>query len=241
MKRFDDRAADELRPVRFHRNYAENADGSVLVEVGRTKVLCTVCAATKVPMFQKSKGQGWMTAEYSMLPGSVQGRKTRELGKRDGRSVEIQRLIGRALRAVIDLSAFPDHTLHVDCDVVQADGGTRCASITGAAVALHDALQTLSSRGQLRHWPMRDWPTAVSVGLVAGQEFLDLDYGEDFEAGVDMNVIGTGSGKIIEVQGTAEDLPFEREVFNRLVDLGMNGVAELAAMQKAAVEAGLPV
>jgi ribonuclease PH len=241
MKRFDDRAADELRPIRFHRNYAENADGSVLVEVGRTKVLCTVCAATKVPMFQKSRGQGWLTAEYSMLPGSVQGRKAREVGKRDGRSVEIQRLIGRTLRAVVDLSAFPDHTLHVDCDVVQADGGTRCASITGAALALHDALQTLSSRGQLRHWAMSDWPAAVSVGLVAGQQLLDLDYGEDFEAGVDMNVVGTASGKVIEVQATAEDKPFEREVFNSLVDLGMGGVRELTALQRAAAEAGLEV
>ncbi|MBC8329040.1 MAG: ribonuclease PH [Planctomycetes bacterium] len=241
MNRFDDRAADELRPVRFRRNYAQNADGSVLVEVGRTKVLCTVCASSKVPLFQKSRGQGWMTAEYSMLPGSVPGRKARETASRDGRSVEIQRLIGRALRSVIDLSAFPEHTLHVDCDVLQADGGTRCASITGAAVALHDALRTLSSRGQLRHWPLRDWPAAVSVGLVAGQELLDLDYGEDFEAGVDMNVVATAQGRIIEVQGTAEGLPFEREVFDRLVDLGLRGVAELTALQKAAVEAGLPV
>ena len=241
MERFNGRHDNQLREVRFTRNFTDNAEGSVLVECGRTRVLCTVSAIPKVPMFQKNKGEGWLTAEYAMLPGSVEGRKHREFQKRDGRSVEIQRLIGRALRAVIDLSAFPEHTLHVDCDVLQADGGTRCASISGAAVALHDALQVLSGRGKLRHWPMQDWPAAVSVGIVAGREVLDLDYGEDFEADVDMNIVATASGKIIEVQGTAEGDPFGREALNRLIDLGVDGVIELTQLQKAAVEDGATV
>jgi len=241
MERLNGRQDNELRPVRFTRNFTEAAEGSVLVECGRTRILCTVSVVGKVPPFQKSKGEGWLTAEYAMLPGSVQGRKARETNKRDGRSVEIQRLIGRSLRASVDLSAFPGITLHVDCDVLQADGGTRCASITGAAVALHDALQTLQGQGQLTHWPMKDWPVAVSVGVVAGREVLDLDYGEDFEADVDMNVIGTSSGRIIEVQGTAEGNPFERAALDRLVDLGMKGVADLAAAQKEATEGGVQV
>jgi len=241
MERLNGRTDGALREVRITRNFTDNAEGSVLVECGRTRVLCTVSAVTKVPHFQKSKGHGWLTAEYSMLPGSVQGRKAREFQKRDGRSVEIQRLIGRALRAVVDLSAFPDYSLHVDCDVLQADGGTRCASITGAAVALHDALQTLKGRGQLRHWPMKEWLAGVSVGVVAGREVIDLDYGEDFEADVDMNVIATTSGKIIEVQGTAEGDPFEREVFDRLVDLALGGISELTALQAEAVGGGVEV
>jgi len=241
MQRLNGRTDDALRELRITRNFTDNAEGSVLIECGRTRVLCTVSAITKVPHFQKSKGQGWLTAEYSMLPGSVEGRKAREFQKRDGRSIEIQRLIGRALRAVVDLSAFPDFSLHVDCDVIQADGGTRCASITGAAVALYDALQTLQGRGQLRHWPLREWLAAVSVGVVAGREVLDLDYGEDYEADVDMNVIATASGKIIEVQGTAEGEPFEREVLDRLIDLGVAGVKELSVQQKLAVEDGVNV
>jgi len=241
MERLNGRTDDALREVNITRNFTDNAEGSVLVECGRTRVLCTVSAVTKVPHFQKSKGHGWLTAEYSMLPGSVQGRKAREFQKRDGRSVEIQRLIGRALRAVVDLSAFPDYSLHVDCDVLQADGGTRCASITGAAVALHDALQTLQGRGQLRHWPLKEWLAGISVGVVAGREVIDLDYGEDFEADVDMNVIATTSGKIIEVQGTAEGDPFEREVFDRLVDLALGGISELTALQAEAVGDGVEV
>ncbi|PCH82744.1 MAG: ribonuclease PH [Planctomycetota bacterium] len=241
MERLNGRTDNALREVRITRNFTDNAEGSVLVECGRTRVLCTVSAVTKVPHFQKSKGHGWLTAEYSMLPGSVQGRKAREFQKRDGRSIEIQRLIGRTLRAVVDLSAFPDFSLHVDCDVLQADGGTRCASITGAAVALHDALQTLKGRGQLRHWPMKEWLAAVSVGVVAGREVIDLDYGEDFEADVDMNVIATASGKIIEVQGTAEGDPFEREVFDRLVDLALGGISELTVLQAEAVGDGVEV
>ncbi len=241
MDRFDGRAADALRPVRFTRNFTEASPGSVLVEFGRTKILCTVSATPGAPVWQQGKGEGWLTAEYAMLPGSVEGRKAREIGRRDGRSVEIQRLIGRSLRAVTDLSAFPNWTLTADCDVLQADGGTRTAAITGAAVALHDALKVLAGRDQLRHWPLRDWVAAVSVGVAAGRELLDLDYGEDHEADVDMNVVATAGGRIIEVQGTAETEPFERERFDRLLDLALKGVAELTALQKQAVEGGLPV
>ena len=241
MTRFDGREAAQLRTVRFTRNFTEAAAGSVLVEFGRTRVLCTVSAVPGAPTFQVNKQEGWLTAEYSMLPGSVEGRKPREFTKRDGRSVEIQRLIGRSLRAVTDLSAFPNWTLYADCDVLQADGGTRCASITGAGIALHDALRTLAGRDQLRHWPMREWVAAVSVGLVSGQELLDLNYGEDFEAAMDMNVVATEKGAIIEVQSTAEERPVEKPVFDRLVELGVAGVREIVALQKEAVEGGVPV
>ncbi|KAA3609429.1 MAG: ribonuclease PH [Planctomycetota bacterium] len=241
MKRFDGRGADQLRSVQFQRGFTENAEGSVLVSFGRTRVLCTVSAVSQVPHFQQSKGEGWLTAEYAMLPGSVEGRKPREVGRRDGRSVEIQRLIGRSLRSILDLSAFPNHTLHVDCDVLQADGGTRCAAITGACMALHDALRTLSGRQQLRHWPMLDWLAAVSVGVVRDQELLDLNYGEDFDAVVDMNVIGTAGGRLVEVQATAEGDPFPQDSFQRLLDLAMAGVAEITELQKQVVEGGLPV
>lgn len=241
MERFDSRQRDELRPVNLQRNFTENAEGSVLIGMGRTRVLCTVSAVPGVPAFQANKKEGWLTADYAMLPGSVEGRKAREIGKRDGRSVEIQRLIGRSLRAITDLTAFPNFTLHVDCDVLQADGGTRCASITGAALALHDALRVLAGRNQVLHWPLRGWLAAVSVGIVADQELLDLNYGEDFEAAVDMNVIATGQGEIVEIQATAEEEPFARDRFERLVDLGLKGVADLVAHQKNAVEGGIAV
>ncbi len=241
MERRNGRRPDELRELRLTRSFTDNAEGSVLVECGRTRVLCTVSAVQRLPLWLKGKGQGWLTAEYAMLPGSVQGRKPREHLKRDGRSVEIQRLIGRALRSVVDLEAFPGWTLTADCDVLQADGGTRCASITGAAVALHDAFHTLAGRSQLRHWPLRDWPAAVSVGVVAGEELLDLDYREDSQAEVDMNIVGTASGRLIEVQGTAEGPPFERAALDRLVDLGLAGVARLTALQQAAVGEESPV
>ena len=236
MTRFDGRAADQLRPIRFHRRFTDSAEGSVLVEFGRTRVLCTVSAAPGVPNFQLNKREGWLTAEYTMLPGSVEGRKAREFGKRDGRSVEIQRLIGRALRAVTDVSAFPNWTLYADCDVLQADGGTRTAAITGAGVALYDALQTLNSRGQLAHWAMRDWIAAVSVGIVAGQPVLDLNYGEDSEAEVDMNVVATGNGRIVEVQAAAERQVFDRHQFNQMLDLALAGIWKVHGLQKAAVE-----
>ncbi|MBC8404615.1 MAG: ribonuclease PH [Planctomycetes bacterium] len=237
MTRFDGRKDDELRPTRITRNFIDTAEGAVLIEVGHTRVLCTVSVTQGVPSWKRGSGEGWLTAEYSMLPGSVKGRKRREFTNRDGRSVEIQRLIGRALRAVVDLRAFPDFTLAVDCDVLQADGGTRCASITGAMIALHDAVQTLAAREKLLHWPIRDWAAAVSVGVVHGIEVLDLNYKEDFAADVDMNIIATAGGKIIEVQGTAEGDPFSRESFHKMVDLGLKGAVELTDLQKRAVAA----
>ncbi len=241
MPRFNGRNPNQMREVRFQRGFTESAEGSVLVEFGRTKILCTATVVGKVPYFQQARKEGWLTAEYAMLPGSVEGRKVREITRRDGRSVEIQRLIGRALRSVTDLSAFPDFTIHIDCDVLQADGGTRCASITGAAVALQDAFRTLSGRDQLAHWPLREWPAAVSVGLVAGEELLDLDYGEDSEADMDMNVVATANGKLIEVQAAGEGAVFERATFDRLLDLATQGVLQLTELQKAAVGDGMPV
>ncbi len=241
MERFDGRADDALRPIRFQRGFTESSEGSVLVHFGRTRVLCTVSAVPGVPNFQLNKKEGWLTAEYAMLPGSVEGRKPREYQRRDGRSVEIQRLIGRALRSVLDLSAFPNWTLYVDCDVVQADGGTRCAALTGSCVALHDALRVMAGRNQVGHWPLRDWLAAVSVAHVAGRVVLDPDYAEDFEAGVDMNVVASGGGRIVEVQSTSEGEPIPRELFTEMLDLGLRGVAELVAMQKAAVEEPLQV
>jgi ribonuclease PH len=232
MTRYDGRKDDQLRPLRITRNFIDTADGAVLIEAGGTRVLCTVSVTKGVPVWKRGSGEGWLTAEYSMLPGSVKGRKRREFGNRDGRSVEIQRLIGRALRAVVDLRAFPDYTMAIDCDVLQADGGTRCASITGAMVAVHDAVQSLAKRQKLLHWPLTDWAVAVSVGLLHGVEILDLNYQEDSEAEVDMNIIATASGKLIEVQGTAEGDPFDRQALDRLVDLGMKGTAELAIMQQ---------
>jgi len=235
MPRHEGRNPDQLRPVTFHRNYARNAEGSVLVEVGNTRVICTASAVNGVPRWMRDSGKGWMTAEYAMLPGSVTGRKRRETLKKDGRSVEIQRLIGRALRAVVDMEGFPGITLHVDCDVLQADGGTRCASITGAMVAVHDAFQALAAKEKLSHWPLRDWVAAVSVGVVDETVLLDLDYEEDFAAQVDMNIVATGKGKLIEVQGTAEGDPFSRDILDQLVDSGLAGCAELANLQQEAV------
>ncbi|MBT5102156.1 MAG: ribonuclease PH [Planctomycetes bacterium] len=241
MTRFNGRNADELRTLNFHRGFTENAEGSVLVSAGRTRVLCTASVLPGVPRWMRSKGEGWLTAEYAMLPGSVDGRKAREHNKRDGRSVEIQRLIGRSLRAAVDLSAFPEFTLHVDCDVLQADGGTRCASITGGMMAIHDALQVLESRGQLKRAGIRHWISAISVGVVDDAAVLDLDYGEDFAADVDMNIIATADGKIIEVQGTAEGAPFSREMHDQLLDLGLAGTGSMCVTMQELAAAGLEV
>jgi ribonuclease PH len=197
--------------------------------------LCTASVTNGVPSWRRESGKGWLTAEYAMLPGSVVGRKRREHQRRDGRSIEIQRLIGRALRAAVDMRGFPNVTINVDCDVLQADGGTRCASICGAMVAIHDALKVLDTRGKLVSWPLRNWVTAVSVGHVGDRELLDLDYSEDSTADVDMNVIATDSGDLVEVQGTAEGEPFSRAVHDRLLDLALKGTAEIAAAMKAAV------
>lgn len=230
------RGSRDLRRVAFQRGFSPNADGSALVSFGDTRVLCTVCAVPGVPNWMQGRGVGWLTAEYAMLPASVGGRRKREGDRRDGRSMEIQRLIGRALRAALDMSGLPGVTLAVDCDVIQADGGTRCASITGAMVALHDALRGLGDRGQLSHWPLRSWLSAVSVGLVEDRPLLDLDYREDVAAEVDMNVVATGDGRIVEVQGTAEGRPFSRPQHDALLDLALEGTRELNRLQREAVE-----
>jgi len=236
MTRNDGRTPDQLRPLEFQRGFHSNAEGSVLVCAGNTKVLCTVSITDSVPSWRKGSGQGWLTAEYAMLPGSVVGRKRREFQKRDGRSVEIQRLIGRALRAALDMRGFPNSTLNIDCDVLQADGGTRCASICGAMVAVHDALKVLDTRGKLQSWPLRRWIGAVSVGHVGDKVLLDLDYSEDSTADVDMNVIATADGQLVEVQGTAEGEPFDRGVHDALLDMALSGTDRIIAQMQALVE-----
>ncbi len=231
------RTPDQLRPVRMTRGYTRHAEGSVLVEFGETRVLCTVSVDDKVPSFLKGKGQGWLTAEYGMLPRSTNTRTQREAaaGRQSGRTQEIQRLIGRSLRAVTDLAALGERTLQIDCDVVQADGGTRTASITGAFVALHDAVRLLRERRLIEDWPIRDFVAAVSVGIYQGVPVLDLDYDEDSACGTDMNVVMTGSGGIVEVQGTAEGEPFSRAQLDTLVDLAGAGILQLVAAQRAAL------
>ncbi len=237
MPRSFDRGADALRPVRFHRRYTRHAEGSVLVEMGHTQVLCTASVEEKVPPFLKGKGQGWVTAEYGMLPRATNTRTSREAaaGKQSGRTQEIQRLIGRSLRAVTDLGALGERQITVDCDVLQADGGTRCASITGAMVALADALAWLRGKGALARDPLRDFVAAVSVGIVAGEPVLDLDYAEDSGCDTDMNVVMTGAGHFVEIQGTAEKEPFTREQMSRLLDLSAKGISELIALQRKAL------
>jgi len=237
MKRDFDRAADALRPVRFTRRFTKHAEGSVLVEMGHTRVLCTASVEEKVPPFLKGKGQGWVTAEYGMLPRATNTRGGREAaqGKQSGRTQEIQRLIGRSLRAVTDMQKLGERQITLDCDVLQADGGTRCASITGAMVALADAVAGLKAQGLVAEDPLRDFVAAVSVGIVAGQPVLDLDYSEDSGCGTDMNVVMTGAGHFVEIQGTAEGEPFTREQMQRLLDLAGRGIAELVAAQKKAL------
>lgn len=231
------RAAEQLRPIRFHRRYTMHAEGSVLVEFGNTHVLCTASVEEKVPPFLKGKGRGWVTAEYGMLPRATNTRGSREAasGKQSGRTHEIQRLIGRSLRAVTDLSALGERQVSIDCDVIQADGGTRCASITGALVALVDACSWARGKGLITGEPVRDFVAAVSVGMVGGEALLDLDYAEDSGCDTDMNVVMTGAGGFVEVQGTAEGEPFSREDMTRLMDLAGRGIAQLIAMQRAAL------
>jgi len=231
------RAPDELRAVRFTRRYTRHAEGSVLVEMGETRVLCTASVEEKVPAFLKGKGQGWVTAEYGMLPRATHTRGSREAasGKQSGRTQEIQRLIGRSLRAVTDLALLGERQVSIDCDVLQADGGTRCASITGSMVALADALAWLRGRKVLAADPLRDFVAAVSVGIVNGEPVLDLDYAEDSGCDTDMNVVMTGRGGIVEVQGTAEREPFTREQMDRLIELGSAGIRELVALQRKAL------
>jgi len=237
MPRPQARPADALRPVRFQRCFTGQAPGSVLIQMGRTTVLCTCTVDAKVPDFLVGKGKGWLTAEYGMLPGSTQQRKPRDkAGKVDGRTVEIQRLIGRSLRAIVDLEKLGERTLWIDCDVLEADGGTRTASITGAYVALMDALQQSAS---LLTAPIseivRDSVAAVSVGLLAGEVLLDLEYVEDRDAEVDLNLVMTGSGQFIEVQGTGEESTFSRAQLDQLLGMGERGIRSLTEAQKQAL------
>jgi ribonuclease PH len=231
--RVSGRAADDLRLLTFTRDFTEMATGSVLVEFGRTRVLCTASLETRVPPWLKNSGKGWVTAEYSMLPGSSAERVTREAskGKQSGRTQEIQRLIGRSLRAVTDLRAMPDVQITVDCDVLQADGGTRTASICGGWIALHDACSRLLSTGVLTRHPVSQPCAAISVGVIDGTPMLDLEYSEDVRAEVDMNVVMTGDGRFVEVQGTAEGVAFTRAELDALLGLAEAGIKEIVAAQ----------
>jgi len=234
MERNDGRRADQLRPVKITRNYIKHAEGSALIEIGDTKVICTATVEEKVPPFMKGEGRGWVTAEYSMLPRSSAVRIVREAakGKITGRTHEIQRLVGRALRSVVNLAALGERTILIDCDVIQADGGTRTASITGAFVALVDALGVLLERNSLQTMPLLGYLAAVSVGKVRGEILLDLAYSEDSIAEVDMNVVMIESGEFVEVQGTAEGQPFSRAELDVLLAAAEKGVRELIAVQK---------
>lgn len=233
LSRRDGRSIDELRPVELIRDYTEFAAGSVLAVMGRTKVLCTASVEEETPRWMRGSGKGWVTAEYSLLPGSSPERVSREAarGHQSGRTHEIQRLIGRSLRAVCDMSALGERQVILDCDVIQADGGTRTASITGAYVALHDALTRLVDNGTLLANPLVDSLAAVSVGVVDAVCMLDLDYSEDSRAEVDMNVVMTGSGRFVEVQGTAEGAPYSKGELDELLSLGDRGIRELTALQ----------
>lgn len=231
------RQVDQLRPLNITRNFTCHAEGSVLIEMGNTRVLCTASVEENVPPFLRGKGQGWVTAEYGMLPRSTHTRTAREAakGKQSGRTQEIQRLIGRSLRAVIDLTALGERQITLDCDVLQADGGTRCAAITGAWVALHDACEKLLAAGKITTNPLQDQVAAISVGIFQGTPVLDLDYDEDSNCDTDMNVIMTGKGGIVEIQGTAEGTPFTRPQMNTLVDLAEAGIRRLISAQESAL------
>ena len=225
------RAWDQIRPVTLERNLMKNADGSCLVSFGDTRVLCAATIEEGVPAWRRSSRAGWVTAEYAMLPASTNQRTKRERANRKGRSMEIERLIGRSLRSVVDLNSLGEYTITLDCDVLQADGGTRTASITGAWVALHDALFSLVEKDVLPRLPLTGQVAAISMGVVDGQVLLDLDYPEDSHADIDMNLVGTESGQIIEVQGTGEGGPFDCEKLNQLLDVGQAGIAHLVELQ----------
>ena len=231
------RSADQLRPVSIQRRFTKHAEGSVLVSFGHTQVLCTASVEERAPAWRKEQGGGWLTAEYGMLPRATHTRGKREAaqGKQSGRSQEIQRLIGRALRAVLDLGALGNYTITLDCDVLQADGGTRTAAITGSYVALVDAVNAMRQRGQIKTNPVHGQIAAVSVGIYRGQAVLDLDYAEDSDCETDMNVVMNEAGQFVEVQGTAEGHAFRREELNTMLDLAAKGIAELAAAQRAAL------
>jgi len=231
------RRADEMRPVRITRSYTMHAEGSVLIEAGYTKVLCTASVEEGVPPFLKGKGRGWVTAEYGMLPRATNTRVRREAadGRQSGRTQEIQRLIGRSLRAVVDTTKLGERTVKIDCDVLQADGGTRCASITGACVALADAFAWCRAKGLFSVDPMTDFVAAVSVGVVNGVPVLDLDYAEDSSCDTDMNIVMTGAGGFVELQGTAEGAPFARQDIDTMLGLAQHGIGVLVAAQRAAL------
>jgi ribonuclease PH len=237
MPRSFDRTAQQLRPVTITRHYTKHAEGSVLIAMGDTKVLCTASVEERVPPHKKGSGEGWVTAEYGMLPRSTHTRIDREAarGKQSGRTQEIQRLIGRSLRAVVDLKKLGERQITLDCDVLQADGGTRCASITGAFVALHDAVASVLGKGLITETPIIDFVAAVSVGIGEGGVMLDLDYIEDSGCETDMNVVMTGSGTFIEIQGTAEGVPFTRAQSNELLALAENGISQLVLAQRKAL------
>lgn len=226
------RAANEMRPVKLTRAVMKNADGSCLAEFGDTRVLCTATIEEGVPNWRRGQRAGWVTAEYAMLPASGNRRTPREQGKRKGRSMEIERLIGRSLRTVVDLYKLGEFTVTCDCDVIQADGGTRTASVTGAWVALHDALASYVAAGKLKKLPLTGQVAAVSMGLVGDELLLDLDYPEDSHAQVDMNLVGTADGRIVEVQGTGEKVAFDRAQMNALLDMGEAAIAQLVALQR---------
>ena len=234
FQRSAERAVNALRPVRITRNYTAYAEGSVLIEFGGTKVLCTASVEEKVPSHKKGSGEGWVTAEYGMLPRATHTRSDREAsrGKQSGRTQEIQRLIGRSLRTVFDLKKLGERTVYLDCDVIQADGGTRTAAITGAFVAAQDAVNKLMADGKLKESPILDYVAAISVGIVQGTPLLDLEYTEDFACDTDMNVVMTGAGNFVEVQGTAEGAAFTRIEMDALLVLAENGIQELVAMQR---------
>jgi ribonuclease PH len=230
--RHDGRTNDAIRPVSIQRQFTRPAHGSVLITAGRTTVLCTACVEVQVPAWLVGQGRGWVTAEYGMLPGSTSPRKRRDVGKVDGRTTEIQRLIGRSLRAVVDLDALGERSIFVDCDVLEADGGTRTASITGAMVALVDAISTIR---ELPLSPLRDSVAAVSVGIVGGQALVDLDYSEDVEAAVDMNVVMTGGGRFVEIQGTGEEATFDDSELAAMLQLARRALGEIRQLQKQAL------
>ncbi len=238
VTRSDGRRPDQLRKVRITRNYIKHAEGSVLIEVGDTRVICTATVEEGVPAFLKDTGSGWIRAEYSMIPRATQTRSPREAvrGRPGGRTQEIQRLIGRSLRSVVDLKALGERTILIDCDVIQADGGTRTASVTGAYVALVDALRWLKGRGEIEEIPIIDSVAAVSVGIVDGEMLLDLDYNEDSRAQVDMNLAMTSKGEFVEIQGTAEEAPFTLEQLQGLIALGRKGIEELSEIQRKVLE-----
>ncbi|MDP2942434.1 MAG: ribonuclease PH [Candidatus Omnitrophota bacterium] len=234
IQRQDGRGAEFLRKINITRNYMKFAEGSCLIELGETKVICTASVDENVPQFLRGKGTGWVTAEYAMLPRSCQTRVQREgiRGSVSGRTHEIQRLVGRSLRAVVDMPALGERTVWIDCDVIQADGGTRCASITGSFIALSDALTWIKKKGLIEKLPLLDYVAATSVGMIKGEPVLDLTFGEDSNADVDMNIVMTGKGKFIEIQGTAEGEPFDDGQMQKLIALAKKGILQLVDVQK---------